>query len=51
MGKIVKCEKHPNADSLYVEEINVGEESNRIVCSGLAKYISLEEVIFHKDKE
>lgn len=44
VGKIVKAEKHPNADSLYVEEIDVGEDKLRTVVSGLVKYIPLEEM-------
>ena len=43
-GRIVKCEKHPDADSLYVEQIDLGEGKIRNVCSGLVKYIPLEEV-------
>lgn len=44
VGLIKKVQKHPDADSLYVEEIDVGEESARIVVSGLVKYIPLEEM-------
>ena len=44
MGLIRKAEKHPDADSLYVEEIDVGEEAPRTVVSGLVKYIPLEEM-------
>lgn len=44
VGKIVKVAKHPNADSLYVEEIDVGEDKLRTVVSGLVKYIPLEEM-------
>lgn len=39
VGKIVKAWKHPEADSLYVEEIDVGEEKPRQVVSGVYKYI------------
>jgi aminoacyl tRNA synthase complex-interacting multifunctional protein 1 len=42
VGKIVSVKKHPDADSLYVEEIDVGEEKPRTVVSGLVKYIPLE---------
>ena len=34
---------HPDADSLYVETIDVGEESPRTVVSGLVKYIPIEQ--------
>ena len=44
VGLIRKAEKHPDADSLYVSHIDVGEERERIVCSGLVKYIPLEEM-------
>lgn len=44
VGLIKKVQKHPDADSLYVEEIDIGEESTRTVVSGLVKYISLEEM-------
>ncbi|KAI9194345.1 hypothetical protein LWI28_005212 [Acer negundo] len=44
VGKIIKAQKHPDADSLYVEEIDVGEEQPRTVVSGLVKYIPLEEM-------
>ncbi|KAI5420112.1 hypothetical protein KIW84_044051 [Lathyrus oleraceus] len=39
-----QAEKHPDADSLYVEEIDVGEEQTRTVVSGLVKYIPLDEM-------
>ncbi|RLM78656.1 putative methionine--tRNA ligase [Panicum miliaceum] len=44
VGLIRNAEKHPDADSLYVEEIDVGEEAPRTVVSGLVKYIPLEEM-------
>jgi tRNA-binding EMAP/Myf-like protein len=44
VGLIKKAEKHPDADSLYVEEIDVGEEAPRTVVSGLVKFIPLEEM-------
>lgn len=44
VGTIVKCEKHPNADSLYVEEIDIGEEAPRQIVSGLVKFIPLERM-------
>jgi tRNA-binding EMAP/Myf-like protein len=31
VGKIVAVEKHPDADSLYVEQIDIGEEKPRTV--------------------
>lgn len=35
VGKIVSVEMHPNADSMYVEKIDVGEPEPRVVVSGL----------------
>ncbi|KAK1421365.1 hypothetical protein QVD17_23639 [Tagetes erecta] len=44
VGLIRKASKHPSADSLLVEEIDVGEGKSRQVVSGLAKYCSPEEL-------
>ncbi|XP_022874192.1 probable methionine--tRNA ligase [Olea europaea var. sylvestris] len=44
VGLITKAQKHPDADSLYVEEIDVGEAQPRTVVSGLVEYIPLEEM-------
>ncbi|KAM6565373.1 hypothetical protein CsatA_024501 [Cannabis sativa] len=44
VGLITKAQKHPDADSLYVEEIDVGEGQPRTVVSGLVKFIPLEEM-------
>ena len=45
VGKILEAKKHPDADSLYVETIDFGEETGpRTVVSGLAKYIPLEDL-------
>lgn len=41
VGKILKAWRHQEADSLYVEEVDVGEPEPRIICSGLVKYLSL----------
>ncbi|OWM90684.1 hypothetical protein CDL15_Pgr020989 [Punica granatum] len=40
VGLIRKAWKHPSADSLLVEEIDIGETKARQVVSGLAKYCS-----------
>ncbi|XP_025195946.1 aminoacyl tRNA synthase complex-interacting multifunctional protein 1 [Melanaphis sacchari] len=42
VGKILNASKHPNADALYVETIDVGEEKPRNVVSGLVKFVPLE---------
>ncbi|KAK9840019.1 hypothetical protein WJX74_002190 [Apatococcus lobatus] len=39
VGKIIKVDEHPDADSLYVESIDVGEEEPRTIVSGLVQYI------------
>lgn len=44
IGLITKVQKHPDADSLYVEEIDVGESQYRTVVSGLVNYIPLKEM-------
>ncbi|XP_070675925.1 probable methionine--tRNA ligase isoform X3 [Malus domestica] len=44
VGLITKAQKHPDADSLYVEDIDVGEGQTRTVVSGLVKYIPLEKM-------
>ncbi|XP_046872951.1 tyrosine--tRNA ligase, cytoplasmic [Hypomesus transpacificus] len=42
VGKIISVEKHPDADSLYLEKIDVGEAEPRTVVSGLVAYVSQE---------
>lgn len=44
IGRILNAKKHPDAESLYVEEIDVGEDKPRTVVSGLVKYVPLEEM-------
>ena len=45
VGRIVSCERHPDADSLYVEQIDIGEaEGPRTIVSGLVKYVPLEQM-------
>merc|ERR1712241_91472 len=39
VGHFRKASKHPDADALYVEEIDCGEEEPRTVISGLVKFI------------
>jgi Putative tRNA binding domain len=34
-GKIIEIAKHPEADSLYVEKVDVGEAEPRTIVSGL----------------
>lgn len=50
VGRIVSCEPHPDADSLYVEQIDVGEaEGPRTIVSGLVKYVPLEQMQVRRD--
>ena len=44
IGCIVDVQKHPDADSLYVEQVDVGEGKNLTVVSGLVKHIPIEQV-------
>ncbi|KAJ9125531.1 hypothetical protein QFC22_000492 [Naganishia vaughanmartiniae] len=44
VGKVLEVSRHPDADSLYVEKIDVGEDEPRIVCSGLVAYMKPEEI-------
>eukprot|EP00094_Tigriopus_californicus_P001368 TCALIF_01324-PA protein Name:"Similar to MPI Mannose-6-phosphate isomerase (Macaca fascicularis)" AED:0.15 eAED:0.15 QI:2/0/0/1/0.75/0.8/5/0/691 len=44
VGLIRSATKHPDADALYVEEVDVGEDKPRTVISGLVKFIPLEEM-------
>lgn len=44
IGKIVEVDRHPDADSLYLEKIDVGEANPRTVVSGLVKHVPIEEM-------
>lgn len=44
-GKIIECEKHPDADTLYVEKVDVGQAEPRTIVSGLVNFVPLEEMI------
>lgn len=45
VGFIQKAVRHPNADSLYMSTIDMGdEEGPRTVCSGLVKYVPIEDM-------
>jgi len=49
VGVILSAEKHPDADSLYVEQIDVGDSKGpRTVISGLAKFIPIEKLVGKK---
>ncbi|OMH85348.1 tRNA-aminoacylation cofactor arc1 [Zancudomyces culisetae] len=44
VGRILTVKRHEQADSLYVEEIDVGEETPRTVVSGLVNFIPIEQM-------
>lgn len=44
VGRILNVEKHPEADALYVETVDVGEKEPRTVVSGLVKYMSPQDL-------
>ncbi|NXF12379.1 SYYC protein, partial [Smithornis capensis] len=44
VGKVISVEKHPDADSLYVEKIDVGEAEPRTVVSGLVQFVPKEQL-------
>ncbi|XP_076831033.1 aminoacyl tRNA synthase complex-interacting multifunctional protein 1a [Brachyhypopomus gauderio] len=44
VGRIVSAQKHPDADALYVEQVDVGEEAPRTVVSGLVRHVPLEQM-------
>jgi len=45
VGKIIKVWVHPEADKLYCEEIDVGEESSRSIASGLRAHYTEEQML------
>ncbi|XP_065068103.1 aminoacyl tRNA synthase complex-interacting multifunctional protein 1-like [Rhopilema esculentum] len=44
VGKIIHVERHPDADTLYVEKVDLGEENPRTIVSGLVKHVPIEEM-------
>jgi len=45
IGKVMEVKRHPDADTLYVESIDVGEGNMRTVVSGLQAYMKEEELL------
>ncbi|EDM27183.1 methionyl-tRNA synthetase [Lentisphaera araneosa HTCC2155] len=45
VGKITSLEIHPEADHLYVLQVDLGEDKPRTICSGLAKQIEKDSLI------
>lgn len=44
MGQIVDVKPHPDADTLYVEKVNVGEDAPRTIVSGLVNHVPLSDM-------
>eukprot|EP01063_Lacrimia_lanifica_P013479 TRINITY_DN20118_c0_g1_i2.p2 TRINITY_DN20118_c0_g1~~TRINITY_DN20118_c0_g1_i2.p2 ORF type:complete len:244 (+),score=75.32 TRINITY_DN20118_c0_g1_i2:48-734(+) len=47
VGRVESVERHPDADTLYVELIDVGEDAPREICSGLVPHYEAGDII-HK---
>lgn len=44
VGTIIEVEEHPQADSLYVEQLDFGSSGHRQIVSGLKKYFTKDEM-------
>lgn len=46
IGKIVEIGRHPEADGLYVEKVDIGEvDGPRTIVSGLVQYCTVEQLL------
>mmetsp|Transcript_15463 Transcript_15463/g.30392 ORF Transcript_15463/g.30392 Transcript_15463/m.30392 type:complete len:206 (-) Transcript_15463:223-840(-) len=45
IGQVVSVEDHPDADSLYVQQIDVGEAEPRQILSGLKAFVGKEDLL------
>jgi len=45
IGKVVEVAKHPDAEKLYVEKIDVGEPSPRTIVSGLVDFVPEDKML------
>lgn len=43
-GLVVKCWNHPESEKLLCEEIDLGEEKTRTICSGIRAFYTAEQV-------
>lgn len=48
VGKIIEVKKHPEADKLYVEKVDLGNGETRQIVSGLVAYYTEEELLGKK---
>lgn len=44
IGEILAVKDHPNADKLYVLEVDLGEEKTRTIVAGLKRHYTKEEL-------
>ncbi|XP_066912466.1 aminoacyl tRNA synthase complex-interacting multifunctional protein 1-like [Clytia hemisphaerica] len=44
IGKIIDVKRHPDADGLFMETVEFGEEKPRTILSGLVKHYTLEQM-------
>lgn len=40
----MEVKKHPDADSLYIETVDLAEDRPRTIISGLVKHVPIEQV-------
>ncbi|KAL1131979.1 hypothetical protein AAG570_011590 [Ranatra chinensis] len=45
VGKIIQVSRHPDADALYVQHVDLGEKEPRTIVSGLVQYVSESELL------
>lgn len=45
VGKILKCEDHPDADKLLVFTVDIGEDKPRTIISGIKKWYKAEDLV------
>jgi methionyl-tRNA synthetase len=44
-AKIIEIERHPEADKLYIETLDAGDEESRTIVSGIVPYYTEEELL------
>lgn len=45
IGTVLECQKHPKADRLYVEKIDLGNGDVRQIVSGIAEHVNIDEFV------